>query len=354
MKIVTVIGARPQFIKASVISNLLKNRDDIEEVIFNTGQHFDKGMCDVFFNELNIPEPKYNLAINSCSHGKMTGRMMQLMETLLMIEQPDMVLVYGDTNSTLAGALTASKLHIPIAHVEAGLRSYDKRMPEEINRILTDHVSTYLFCPTIQSVKNLLKEGFEAESGIKLVGDIMYDLFIKYKDKCKGRNIINKLPKKDFCLMTIHREENTTSENIYKILSMVQDVSEKYDLNFVFPVHPRTRKLIKSIIDFPDILFADNMSYTDMLCLEMNSKLIVTDSGGVQKEACWCGVNCITIRNSTEWVETLTTGWNTLVGLDENKFKNMVEYFLTNKNNREIPDYGDGKTGEKIIEELLR
>lgn len=350
MRILTIIGARPQFIKASIISNLLKDSKDIEEIIVNTGQHFDSNMSDVFFNELEIPIPKYDLNIHSTSHGDMTGRMIQAIEVVLQLEKPDMVLVYGDTNSTLAGAISASKMHIPIAHVEAGLRSYDKQMPEETNRVLTDYMSTLLFCPTEKSVKNLMKENIK--ENVFFVGDVMYDLFLKYKNKCKDREI--KSVKEHYCLMTIHREENTTEEKLQTILSMIQKVSIKYDLNFIFPIHPRTEKLIKDKKEFDRILFISPVSYLDMLCLEMNSRLIITDSGGVQKEACWSGVNCITLRKSTEWTETVTTGWNVLSELNHYKLSSAIEWAISNKSDRMIPEYGDGKAGKKIINEIKK
>jgi len=293
------------------------------------------------------------LEIHSCSHGKMIGEMIKNIEILLQIEKPDIVLLYGDTNSTLAGAISASKIHIPIAHVEAGLRSYDKKMPEEINRILTDHVSSLLFCPTKQAVKNLLKEGFDINN-IKLVGDVMYDLFLKYKNKCKNRNILNTMPSKNYCLMTIHREENATEEKIKEILSMVQDVCDKFNLNFVFPIHPRTLKFVKHKLDYPKIIFISPVSYMDMLSLELNAKLIVTDSGGIQKEACWSKVSCITIRNSTEWIETIENRWNILTGINKIKFEKAVYNFLVNNYERKIPDYGNGESSEKIINEIVK
>ena len=351
-KIITIIGARPQFIKASIISNIIKDIDNIEEIIVHTGQHFDKNMSKIFFDELQIPEATYNLNINKMSHSRMTSMMLEDLGDILEDENPNMVLLYGDTNSTLSGALAASKLNIPISHIEAGLRSYDKKMPEEINRIITDHISSLLFCPTEQSIKNLLKEGFTSETGIRFVGDVMYDLFLKYKNVCKDRKILKDIPK-NYILITIHREDNTTKEKINKILSIMENTCKEYDIKVVFPVHPRTFKLIDFTKKYEGIYFINPVSYMDMLCLEMNSKLIVTDSGGVQKEACWCKIDCITLRDSSEWVETIQMGWNELCNIDENEFFNYLNNIKILRN-RENPNYGNGKSGEKIIEEILK
>lgn len=287
MKIATIIGARPQFIKASVLSNLIVNESNLEEIIIHTGQHFDSMMSDIFFNELEISKPKYNLNISNLSHGSMTGRMIEQIEKILLYEKPDFILVYGDTNSTLAGALTASKLHIPIIHIEAGLRSFNKKMPEEINRKLTDHISEILFCPTKISVENLKQEGIT--KNVELVGDIMYDSFLYYSKKSSREfsvfNLLGLLHK-NYCLLTLHREENTNNfSNVFLLLSTLN----KLNYNIVFPMHPRTYNFLKKnyfkFEDFDKIIFTNPVSYLDMIELEKNAKIIFTDSGGIQKEA---------------------------------------------------------------------
>lgn len=356
-KIVTIIGARPQFIKASVISNLIKYRDDIEEVIIHTGQHFNELMSDIFFKDLNIPEPKYNLNISSLPHGAMTGRMISDIELVLNIEKPDLVLVYGDTNSTLAGAITSTKLGIPIAHVEAGLRSFNKKMPEEINRKLTDHVSDYLFCPTIKSLENLKNEGIT--SNVELVGDIMYDSFLNNQKRDKNCLESINLKSKEFCLLTLHRQENTENYNkICELLNAINIISNENNYKTIFPMHPRIVKFLeKNNYDFSknkDIYFIAPLSYLDMICLEINSKLIFTDSGGIQKEAYWAKTPCITLREETEWVELLDTEMNVLTGLNNEKIKTEFLNFETKYLNFSNPLYGDGKTGQKILEIITK
>ena len=356
MKITTIIGARPQFIKASVLSNLIKERKDIEEVIIHTGQHFNEMMSDVFFDELKIPEPRYNLNISSLSHGAMTGRMIESIENILMEEKPDLTIVYGDTNSTLAGALASIKLDIPIAHIESGLRSFNKKMPEEINRKLTDHISKYLFCPTIKSIKNLTNEGITRN--VELVGDIMYDSFLKYEKL--GNNCINSTNlKKEYCLLTLHRQENTNDYGvIYNLFDTLRKISEKYEYNFVFPMHPRINKFLNDN-DFPfknykNIFFTFPMSYIDMINLEKNAKFIFTDSGGIQKEAYWAKTPCITLREETEWVELLDTGMNVLTGMHSIKIQQVFSDFLCKELNFDKPLYGDGKTGQKILDVITK
>ncbi|HEX7400538.1 MAG TPA: UDP-N-acetylglucosamine 2-epimerase (non-hydrolyzing), partial [candidate division Zixibacteria bacterium] len=312
MKIISVVGARPQFIKLASLSKELRKKH--HEIIIHTGQHYDDNLSKVFFSELSIPKPDYNLGIGSAEHGEQTGRMMEGIERILLSEKPNLVIVYGDTNSTLAGALAAAKLNIPVAHVEAGLRSYRKSMPEEINRVLTDHVSTLLFCPTPTSVKNLKKEGIT--KGVHLVGDVMYDSLLDHlKVAEKKSRIMRKLNlrKKEFYLLTIHRAENTDiKENLKKVTQIIAHLDKKV----VFPIHPRTRnklgefKLLSRLLSLSNLILIDPVSYLDMLILEKNAGFILTDSGGVQKEAFFLRIPCLTLRDETEWVETLESGWN--------------------------------------------
>ena len=318
MKILSVVGARPQFIKLSALSQELRKKH--QEIILHTGQHYDDELSQIFFSQLSIPEPDYNLGIGSAEHGEQTGRMLKGIEEVLLFERPDLVIVYGDTNSTLAGALAAVKQRIPVAHVEAGLRSFKKSMPEEINRVLTDHISSLLFCPTRTSVKNLKKEGIT--KGVYLVGDVMYDSLrqhIKRAEKISGIMKKLNLSKKDFYLITIHRAENTDiEENLNKIVEILSQLDKKT----VFPIHPRTKKclsefnLLDKLGSRDHLVLIDPVSYLDMLVLEKNAKCILTDSGGVQKEAFFLKTPCLTLREETEWVETLKSGANQLVGLE--------------------------------------
>jgi UDP-GlcNAc3NAcA epimerase len=352
MKIITIVGARPQFIKAAAVSRVIKNNyvDKIEEVIVHTGQHYDDNMSKVFFEELDIPKPKYNLEIFGGNHGEMTGRMLEAIESVLLKEKPDWVLIYGDTNSTLAGALAASKLHIPVAHVEAGLRSFNMQMPEEINRILSDRVSMLLFCPTKTAVTNLKAEGIV--NGVYNVGDVMYDVALYYKELAsKKSNILNQLNLKasGYVLATCHRAENTDHpEKLKEILSALAKLAE--DLPVIFPIHPRTRRLINDYGfngHLKLINATDPLSFIDMIALEQSSRLIITDSGGVQKEAYFYGVPCLTTRNETEWVETVDSGWNQLVNANSDR---IVNAYLKLKRPSLRPElYGDGQAAEHII-----
>lgn len=346
MKIASIVGARPQFIKAVPISREI--RKDHDEVLIHTGQHYDYEMSKIFFNELSIPEPDYNLEVGSGTHGYQTGEMLKKLEDVLVKEKPDIALVYGDTNSTLAGALASVKLYIKLGHVEAGLRSYNKNMPEEINRVLTDHISDLLFCPTTTSVKNLRKEGIK--NGVYLVGDVMYDsLMYNIKIAEKKSRILEKLDlnKKDYLLLTIHRAENTDNvENLVKILGSVSKIEEKV----IFPIHPRTRNVIKKykIKIGNNIVLSDPLSYLDFIKLEKYAKKILTDSGGMQKEAYILKIPCITLRDRTEWIETVDDGWNILVGRDENRIINAVKNFDPKEKQRNV--YGDGNASEKIVD----
>lgn len=356
-KIITIIGARPQFIKASVLSNLIKNNNDIQEVIVHTGQHFDTLMSDIFFKDLQIPEPKYNLNISSLSHGVMTGRMIEEIEKILQIENPDLTLVYGDTNSTLAGAIASVKLDIPIGHIEAGLRSFNNKMPEEINRKLTDHISEYLFCPTIKSMNNLKNEGIT--SNLELVGDIMYDCFLKYQKQANNCIETTKLKPKEFYLLTLHRQENTYNyKKICNLLKTINNISFDYNYKVVFPIHPRTFNLLEknsfNSNKYQNIFFISPLPYIDMICLEKNAKIIFTDSGGIQKEAYWAKTPCITLREETEWVELLNTKMNVLTGLSTKKIKKEASNFESLKLNFDEELYGDGKTGQKILDSIMK
>ena len=341
-KIVTVVGARPQFIKAAVISRLIRGdfNDRFQEVLVHTGQHYDENMSEVFFREMDIPEPDVNLEIGSGTHGKMTGRMLEGIEEILLTEKPDALLVYGDTNSTIAGALAASKLHIPVAHIEAGLRSFNMRMPEEQNRILTDHISAFLFCPTATAVSNLSKEGIT--EGVHRTGDVMLDASLYYRDRLKPSE-----ERRGFILATIHRAENT--DDVHRMSAIVEAINSLSDRQFVLPIHPRTRKML----DGYDLVFGDHVDVIDpvgyhkMLELESTCSAVLTDSGGVQKEAYFLRKPCITMRDQTEWVETIEAGWNTLVGADRDRI-------ISTLTNLEEPDewpelYGDGYCGKDIL-----
>jgi UDP-GlcNAc3NAcA epimerase len=322
LKVVAIVGARPQFVKAAVVSRALRAAG-VQEILVHTGQHYDENMSRVFFDELRIPKPDHNLGIGSGSHGEQTGKMLESIERVLTEVQPDYVLVYGDTNSTLAGALAAAKLHIPVAHVEAGLRSFNRRMPEEINRVLTDHVSTLLFTPTETADMNLHNEGIER--GVHRVGDVMYDAVLFYRDMARKKaDVLHslKLTPKQFALATIHRAENTDDpQRLGEIFSALKQIAA--DLPVVLPLHPRTRKILDSGIGSQgaaseaavSLHLIAPVSYLNMLALESEAKVVLTDSGGVQKEAFFFRVPCITLRDETEWTETVEAGWNSLVGI---------------------------------------
>ncbi|MFC1886505.1 non-hydrolyzing UDP-N-acetylglucosamine 2-epimerase, partial [Thermodesulfobacteriota bacterium] len=350
MKIVTIIGARPQFVKAASVSRAIyeyntQNKGQakpIEEVIIHTGQHFDTNMSDIFFEEMNIPKPDYNLGINSASHGAMTGRMLIRIEEILIREKPDWVNVYGDTNSTLAGALASAKLNISVAHVESGLRSFNRRMPEEHNRVLTDHCSDILFCPTDTAVKNLENEGIT--KGVYKVGDVMFDsVLYNIKLTVKHSKIIEslKLKPKAYALATIHRAENTDNiDRLNSIFSALEQIASN-GLPVVVPLHPRTRKILNhSDITLKYITIIEPISYIDMLMLEKEASLIFTDSGGVQKEAYWMKVPCITLRDETEWVETIEEGWNIIAGADTEMISKRAFYNTWPSAQKQI--FGDG------------
>lgn len=352
-KIVTVLGARPQFIKAAVVSRNLLQRDGLHEIIIHTGQHFDANMSDVFFEEMDIPKPNYNLNINGLSHGAMTGQMLQKIEEVLMSEKPDYVLVYGDTNSTLAGALAAKKIQIPIAHVEAGLRSYNMTMPEEINRILTGRISDLQFCPTQVAVENLIKEGYEDfDCQIINSGDVMLDAAIFYSKKAAKPKV--DLPE-TFILCTIHRSENTDDSFILgQIMEALQTISSKTKV--VIPIHPRTKKmLMRDGYNFnsSNILFIEPVGYFEMIYLLKESEMVITDSGGLQKEAFFFKKHCLIIRNETEWIELVNGGYNFICGTNPKLIIDTYEKVKgLGSTDFSASLYGDGNAG-KIIADTL-
>jgi UDP-GlcNAc3NAcA epimerase len=359
MKIVTVVGARPQFIKAAALSRAIRARCDarLTEVLVHTGQHHDEKMSDVFFDELGIGAPKVNLAIAGGSHGAMTGRMLEAIERVLVDEAPDMTLVYGDTNSTLAAALAASKLHIPIAHVEAGLRSFNMRMPEEVNRIVADRLSTLLLCPTDAAVENLAREGITA--GVHNVGDVMYDVALHFAALAETRSALlgrRGLQPRRYVLATCHRAENTDDRN--RLEGIVRGLSGIATTRpVVLPLHPRTRGKLREFgleAALGGITLIEPVSYLDMVTLEKNAEVIVTDSGGVQKEAFFYRVPCVTVRDETEWVETVACGANTLAGADPAAIVGAVERALAVHPASTPSPYGDGRAAEKILDALMK
>lgn len=355
MKIVTILGARPQFIKAAMVSKEFAKHRMIEEVIVHTGQHFDLNMSDIFFDEMEIPRPKYHLGINGLTHGAMTGQMLAEIEKLLMTEMPDCVVVYGDTNSTLAGALAAAKVHIPIAHIEAGLRSYNMRMPEEINRVLTDRIATLLLCPTRKSIDNLKQEGFDSfDCRVALVGDVMLDAALHYGGISEIKStIISRLGLVDsqYLLATVHREENTgSSDRLKQIIMALNIISDTYRV--VVPIHPRTKKIIEKYnlaISF-DII--EPVGYFDMIELLKHCKLVLTDSGGLQKEAFFFKKYCVTLRDETEWVELVESGYNYLAGSDCDRIVSLCGTAIEKKSNFTDTLYGDGDASYKICQAI--
>ncbi len=360
MKITTIIGARPQFIKAAVVSRAIKQRKDITEVIVHTGQHFDNNMSEIFFEEMDIPKPDYNLNINGLGHGAMTGQMLEKIEEVLLKEKPDWVLVYGDTNSTLAGALAAVKLHIPVAHVEAGLRSFNKAMPEEINRVLTDQCSDLLFTPTAAANENLAREGV-VSSRVHEVGDVMYDAALYYAEKARAKSTIlveQQLIPGQFILATIHRPANTDDpERLRIIIESLLTCSKTMPV--VFPVHPRTRQKLESISTFkaqlagaPQFRLVNPVGYLDMVTLEKHAAVVATDSGGVQKEAFFYGVPCVTLREETEWVELVDAGWNRLCPPESSEAVAKTIIGSIGTQGRTTQPYGHGDTAKRIVQIL--
>jgi UDP-GlcNAc3NAcA epimerase len=350
MKIVTILGARPQFIKAGSVSREIARHKELEEVIVHTGQHYDANMSDIFFDEMKIPKPDYFLGIGGKSHGAMTGQMLEKIEEILLKEKPDWVLVYGDTNSTLAGALAAKKLHMRVAHVEAGLRSFNMRMPEEVNRILTDRVSDLLFCPTETAVRNLEHEGFgQFEANIIKSGDVMQDgadFYRRYAVKPAALEI-----KDDFLLCTIHRAENTDDESrLGAILEALGNIGKEKQI--ILPIHPRTRKIIEKMgLETPNITMIEPVGYLNMVWLIDHCRLVLTDSGGLQKEAFFFHKPCITLRDETEWVELVKYRFNVLAGADKKKIIDSYECFEFN-DDFDIDLYGDGQASRVIVQAL--
>lgn len=350
IKIISIVGARPQFIKLAGLSHLM--RYYFNEIILHTGQHYNNEMSDIFFRQLKINKPKYNLGVGSKSQGEQTSLMIAGVEKVLSKENPNLVLVYGDTNSTLAGALAARKLNIPIGHIEAGLRSYNKKMSEEINRIVSDHISDILFCPSKSSVNNLKKEGII--KNVYLVGDIMKETLLKFSAYSEKHSSIIRdlgLMPQDYYLLTIHRAENTDS---IRILKTMIKILGGLNAQIVFPLHPRTRKKIKefSIIIPPNIKAIPPVGYLDMLALEKNARIILTDSGGVQKEAFFLRIPCVTLRDETEWVETVDSGMNVVAGTNRNRILKGIDCFLKRKIAilRIRDPYGYGGGAIKIVE----
>lgn len=350
-KIVSIVGARPQFIKAAIVSSAIR-KAGLDEILVHTGQHYDDNMSSVFFSELGLSAPTTNLGIGSGSHGYQTAKMLIHIEDFLKDESPDLTLVYGDTNSTLAGALASCKLNIPVAHVEAGLRSFNKKMPEEHNRVLTDHVSKILFCPTAASVDNLRLEGIN--EGVHRVGDVMFDAVLQFTKAAEQRSgILSRfeLKSNSYILSTIHRSGNTDKlEKLAGIFSAFDKIAEN-TMPVIVPLHPRTDKQLGLLdLNLKHVRLIKPVSYFEMLVLEKNANIIMTDSGGVQKEAYWFGVPCITIRNETEWVETVTAGCNTLVEADS---ENIVRAVAEIKHTVPVKGlYGDGNAS-KLIANLL-
>ncbi len=356
IKVLTVVGARPQFVKAGALSRAFEKNDQIEEVIVHTGQHFDENMSDVFFEEMNIRKPKHNLHINSLDHGAMTGRMLEGVEEIIKIEKPDLLLVYGDTNSTLAGALAAKKLHVKVAHVEAGLRSFNMEMPEEVNRILTDRISDYLFCPTDTAIENLEKEGYDnIACDIVKSGDVMQDAALFYAQKSAEKStIISELELEKFCLVTLHRAENTNDpEKLKDIVTALNHIHANI-IPIVLPLHPRTEGKLKDIDLELKVKTIAPVGYFDMIELIKNSRLVMTDSGGLQKEAFFFKKYCITMREQTEWVELIAEKVNVLVGSDRAKIVEAVELMLDKESDFEKNLYGNGKACDNIIKHILQ
>ena len=364
MKIATIIGARPQFIKAAAVSRaiaahnrLTPDNSRLTEILIHTGQHYDEGMSAIFFRELEIPEPQYNLSIGSDSHGRQTGRMLMAIEEVLLREKPDWVLIYGDTNSTLAGALAAAKLHIPIAHVEAGLRSYNRRMPEEINRVLADQLSRLLFCPSQIAVRNLAAEGIT--EGVSITGDVMADALQFAATKAAANSDILarlELQPHGYLLATVHRAENTDNpERLGKIMAALSELAEREAV--ILPLHPRTRQILKETSpalltpDSSRLRLLDPLGYFDIIALEKSARMILTDSGGMQKEAYWLKVPCITLRDETEWIETAALGWNILTGADRDRIIATVRTFKAPATQPSL--YGDGKAAIHCLKALL-
>jgi len=365
MKILTVVGARPQFIKAAALSRVLREKSTVQEILLHTGQHYDANMSEIFFKQMDIPFPDYNLKIAGMAHGAMTGRMLEKIEEVLLVEKPDRVLVYGDTNSTLAAGLAAAKLHVPVAHVEAGLRSYNMNMPEEINRILVDRLSDKLFCPTDVAVRNLYKEGFSEFDQIEIIksGDIMQDAALYYAPHAQRPDFSEGIvsPDTPFALVTLHRAENTDDPNrLHDIWKALLKLSK--EIPCLFPLHPRTRRKIQDIgIDLSaftgrgtKVTVVPPVGYLEMVYLLQNCSLVLTDSGGLQKESFFFRKPCVTLRDETEWVELIDNGVNCLAGSNTQTIFDTARTMLERSIVDEVDLYGGGKAAYTIVESLLQ
>jgi UDP-GlcNAc3NAcA epimerase len=377
IKLITIIGARPQIIKAAAFSRAIKNhyQNQIQEIIVHTGQHYDQNMSTVFFDELGIPQPHYNLNVGSASHGKQTALMIQGIEEILVKENPQGIVLYGDTNSTLAGAVAASKIHVPVIHIEAGLRSFNKAMPEEINRIMCDHVSTLLFSPTQTGFENLVNEGFKTDNAgpyhidnpkIFHCGDVMYDNSLYFSELAENKTDIlaqHHLTDGNFLLVTIHRNNNTDDKTrLTAIFSALNNISSRHNINMILPLHPRTAQLMEKNIDArvlesvksnTKIKIIPPASFLEMIALEKNAKLILTDSGGVQKEAYFFKKPCVVLRSETEWVELVKNGNTIIADADEQKIIAAYESLIQKGELSYPPIFGDGKASEFICNEIL-
>lgn len=376
-KIITIVGARPQIIKASALSRAVRMEfsSELEEIIVHTGQHYDENMSNVFFDEMQIPQPKYNLQAGSGSHGAQTAKMLEGLEQIFLAEKPDAVVVYGDTNSTIAGALAASKIHIPVVHIEAGLRSFNKAMPEEINRIACDHMSTLLFTPTITGIENLQREGFELREGgmatidrpkVYHCGDVMYDNSLYFQEQSRLKSHILEelnIVGKDFVLCTVHRDGNTdVPENLERIFSALLSIAEKWKLQMVLPLHPRTRKKMEDGLDkelqeriqqSPWIQIIPPVGFLDVIALESNARMVITDSGGLQKEAYFFKKPCIILREQTEWIEIVENGNAILTGANRSNIETAFDTLFRRSDFSYPPFYGDGKAAAFICSRLV-
>lgn len=350
MKILTIIGARPQFIKAAALSREIAKHEGIQEIIIHTGQHFDVNMSEIFFQQMHIPQPDYYLGINSLRHGAMTGKMLEKIERIIQEEHPDWVLVYGDTNSTIAGALAAKKLHVKVAHVEAGLRSFNMEMPEEVNRILTDRISDILFCPTDTAIENLKREGYDyLDIAMIKSGDVMQDAAMFYSQYAKAPKLV-KL-EDDFVLCTIHRAENT--DNIVRLKDIISALNViTINKRVILPIHPRTRKIIEENNIRVNFTMIEPVGYLEMIYLLERCKFVMTDSGGLQKEAFFFKKPCITIRDETEWVELVDHGVNDLAGADTEKIIQLAIQVEKKTTDFTVDLYGGGKASERIVKTL--
>lgn len=359
VKLLTIVGARPQFIKAAAVSRAVATTGGVEELIVHTGQHYDPGLSDVFFDELEIPAPAYHLGVGSGRHGAQTGEMLARIEEVILKEQPDWVLVYGDTNSTLAGALAAAKLHVPVAHVEAGLRSFNRRMPEEVNRVLTDHAATLLFTPTQTADAHLRREGID-EDRIRRVGDVMYDVMLFFGEKAERKSdVLDRLGLRDadYVLSTIHRAENT--DDLERLRIVFESLGTIHrEIPVLLPLHPRTRATLEraGLMDWAarQVRLVDPVGYLDMVLLERHARLVATDSGGVQKEAYFAHTLCVTLRNETEWTELVELGWNRLAPpTDTASVVAQLREGLAAGPGADAEPYGRGDSARRIVAELI-